>query len=65
MTEHPTLHERAGDDGAFRPWLDAFYHHVEHDNLRSPPFPGGVSEHTRQRDLLVWHPYQPSTNDAP
>jgi len=54
MTEHPTLHEWAGGDTAFRRWLDAFYDRVEEDELLSPLFPGGVSEEHRANVTRWW-----------
>ena len=54
MTDHPTLHQWAGGDGAFRRWLDAFYDRVEQDELLSHFFPGGVSEEHRANVTRWW-----------
>ena len=53
MTE-PTLVEWAGGPDAFRRLIDAFYDRVEHDDLLSPLFPGGVSEDHRAHVTLWW-----------
>ncbi len=39
---------------AFRRLIDAFYDRVEHDELISPLFPGGVSEEHRAHVTLWW-----------
>lgn len=54
MNEHPTLHEWAGGDPAFRRWLDAFDDRVERHDLLSPLFPGGVSEQHRVNVTRWW-----------
>jgi hemoglobin len=43
----PTLLGWAGGPTAVRRLIDAFYDRVEQDDLLSPMFPGGVSEHHR------------------
>jgi len=50
----PTLVEWAGGPDAFRRLIDAFYDRVEHDDLLSPLFPGGVSEDHRAHVTLWW-----------
>ena len=50
----PTLFEWAGGAAAFRRLLDAFYDRVEHDDLLSPLFPGGVSEAHRAHVTAWW-----------
>jgi hemoglobin len=54
MSDHPTLHEWAGGDAAFRRLIDAFYDRVERDDLISPLFPGGVSEEHRAHVTKWW-----------
>ena len=39
-----TLFEWAGGEDAIRRLIDAFYDRVEHDELLSPFFPGGVHD---------------------
>ena len=46
--------EWAGGPSAFRSLIDAFYDRVEHDDLLSPLFPGGVSEAHRAHVTLWW-----------
>jgi hemoglobin len=53
MAEYPTLFEWAGGRGAFDRLIDAFYDRVEHDDLLSPLFPGGVHEEHR-RNVATW-----------
>ena len=53
MANHPTLYEWAGGRGAFDLMINAFYDRVEHDDLLSPLFPGGVSEQHR-RNVATW-----------
>ncbi|WP_295657058.1 group II truncated hemoglobin [uncultured Nocardioides sp.] len=53
-SESPSLHEWAGGDAAFRRLIDAFYDRVEHDDLLSPLFPGGVSEEHRSHVTTWW-----------
>ena len=54
MSESPSLHDWAGGDAAFRRLIDAFYDRVEHDDLLSPLFPGGVSEEHRAHVTTWW-----------
>lgn len=49
-----TLYEWAGGSDAFRRLIDAFYDRVEHDDLLSPLFPGGVSEEHRSHVTTWW-----------
>lgn len=50
----PTLFDWAGSEPAFRRLIDCFYNRVEHDDLLSPYFPGGVSEEHRAHVTLWW-----------
>ena len=50
----PTLFEWAGGTAAIRGLIDAFYDRVEHDDLLSPFFPGGVSEEHRDHVAAWW-----------
>jgi hemoglobin len=50
----PTLYEWAGGAAAFRRLIDAFYDRVEHDDLLSPLFPGGVHEDHRAHVTTWW-----------
>ena len=50
----PTLFEWAGGTNAIRRLIDAFYDRVEHDDLLSPFFPGGVSEEHRDHVAAWW-----------
>jgi hemoglobin len=50
----PSLFEWAGGEPAIRRMIDAFYDRVEADDLLSPFFPGGVSEHHRARVTVWW-----------
>jgi len=50
----PTLYEWAGGDGAFVRLIDCFYDRVEHDELISPLFPGGVSREHRDHVAAWW-----------
>ena len=52
--ETPTLYEWAGGEEAFRRLIDAFYDRVEHDELISPFFPGGVHEEHRDHVTAWW-----------
>src|SRR5215475_15766101 len=52
-TTAPTLFDWAGGEAGLRRLMDAFYDHVEADDLLSPYFPGGVSEKHR-RNVTVW-----------
>jgi len=53
MAEDPTLFAWAGGREAFDRMIDAFYDRVEHDDLLSPLFPGGVHEEHR-RNVATW-----------
>src|ERR1700683_1920768 len=53
MAEEPTLLIWAGGREAFNRLIDAFYDRVEHDDLLSPLFPGGVHEEHR-RNVATW-----------
>jgi hemoglobin len=53
MTE-PTLFEWAGGQPAFDRLINAFYDRVEHDELLSPLFPGGVSQEHRTHVVAWW-----------
>ncbi len=50
----PTLVDWAGGEPAIRRMIDAFYDRVEADDLLSPFFPGGVSEHHRAHVTVWW-----------
>jgi hemoglobin len=50
----PTLYEWAGGREAVQRMIDAFYDHVEDDELISPLFPGGVSREHRDHVILWW-----------
>ncbi len=50
----PTLYEWAGGQAALRGLIDCFYDRVEHDELLSPFFPGGVSEEHRAHVADWW-----------
>jgi hemoglobin len=50
----PTLYEWAGGRAAFERLINAFYDRVEHDELISPLFPGGVSREHRNHVTLWW-----------
>ncbi len=50
----PTLFEWAGGSVAFRRLIDAFYDRVEHDDLLSALFPGGVSQEHRANVTTWW-----------
>jgi hemoglobin len=54
MAETPTLYEWAGGRDPLRRMIDAFYNRVEHDDLLSPLFPGGVSETHRDHVTTWW-----------
>ena len=53
MAEDPTLFAWAGGREVFDRMIDAFYDRVEHDELLSPLFPGGVHEEHR-RNVATW-----------
>lgn len=50
----PTLYEWAGGTGAIRRLIDCFYDRVEHDELLSPFFPGGVTIGHREHVADWW-----------
>ncbi|MDQ6840175.1 MAG: oxidoreductase, partial [Actinomycetota bacterium] len=50
----PTLYDWAGGDDAFVRLIDCFYDRVEHDDLISPLFPGGVSREHRDHVTAWW-----------
>jgi hemoglobin len=52
--EPPTLHEWAGGDAALERMINAFYDHVERDDLLSHYFPGGVSQDHRSHVTAWW-----------
>jgi hemoglobin len=56
VTEHevPTLFEWAGGTPAFERLINAFYDRVEHDDLISPLFPGGVTKEHRAHVTAWW-----------
>lgn len=49
-----TLYEWAGGDVAFERLINCFYDRVEHDQLISPLFPGGVSREHRDHVAAWW-----------
>ncbi len=53
-TVEVTLFEWAGGDGPVTAMIHAFYDRVEHDDLISPLFPGGVSSEHRDHVALWW-----------
>jgi hemoglobin len=53
MTD-PSLYEWAGGSEAFRALINSFYDRVEHDELLSPFFPGGVSDEHREHVAAWW-----------
>ena len=54
VQEFASLFEWAGGAAAFRRLIDAFYDRVEHDELLSPMFPGGVGEEHRANVTSWW-----------
>jgi len=50
----PTLYEWAGGGQAIERLINAFYDRVEHDDLISPFFPGGVSAEHRDHVVAWW-----------
>ena len=54
MSEEPTLYEWAGGRGAIERMIGCFYDRVEHDDLLSPLFPGGVSAAHRDHVTTWW-----------
>lgn len=53
MTD-PSLYEWAGGSEAFRALINSFYDRVEHDELLSPFFPGGVGDEHREHVAAWW-----------
>jgi hemoglobin len=49
-----TLYQWAGGEAAVRRFMDCFYDRVEHDDLVSHYFPGGVSEDHRAHVATWW-----------
>jgi truncated hemoglobin YjbI len=54
MSDTPTLYEWAGGREAIERMIDRFYDRVEHDDLLSPLFPGGVSTAHREHVTTWW-----------
>ena len=54
MDEVPTLYEWAGGGPAVARMINAFYDRVEHDDLLSVLFPGGVSADHREHVSVWW-----------
>lgn len=54
MSETPTLYEWARGRPAIESMINCFYDRVEHDELLSPFFPGGVSEKHRDHVTTWW-----------
>src|SRR2546422_7680989 len=54
MSDHPTLFDWAGGRPALERMINAFYDRVEHDELLSPLFPGGVHEEHRRHVTAWW-----------
>ncbi len=54
MDEVPTLYEWAGGGPAVARMINAFYDRVEHDDLLSVLFPGGVSTDHREHVSVWW-----------
>src|SRR3954449_517481 len=50
----PTLYEWAGGGQAIERLINAFYDRVEHDDLISPFFPGGVGAEHRDHVVAWW-----------
>jgi len=50
----PSLYAWAGGEEAFTRLIDAFYDRVEHDDLISPLFPGGVTREHREHVARWW-----------
>lgn len=50
----PSLYEWAGQKGALSALINAFYDRVEHDELLSAFFPGGVSAEHRDHVIAWW-----------
>jgi hemoglobin len=53
-SQPPTLYTWAGGDDAIARLIDCFYDRVEHDELISPLFPGGVSREHRDHVAAWW-----------
>lgn len=53
-SDTPTLFEWAGGREAFERLINAFYDHVESDELLSPLFPGGVCAEHRDHVTAWW-----------
>jgi hemoglobin len=53
MGEVPALYEWAGGRVAIERMIGCFYDRVEHDDLLSPLFPGGVSAAHREH-VTTW-----------
>jgi len=54
MSKVPTLYEWPGGRAAIEAMIGCFYDRVEHDNLLSPFFPGGVSAAHREHVTTWW-----------
>ena len=54
MSETPTLFEWAGGRDAIARMIGCFYDRVEHDDLISPMFPGGVTAAHREHVTTWW-----------
>jgi len=54
VSETPSLYAWAGGDAAFERLINAFYDRVDHDDLLSPLFPGGVSSEHRAHVTAWW-----------
>jgi hemoglobin len=54
VSDTPSLYDWAGGDAAFQRLINAFYDRVEHDELISPLFPGGVSIEHREHVTAWW-----------
>jgi hemoglobin len=52
--DEPTLIDWAGGPDRIAAMIDAFYDRVEHDELLSPLFPGGVSSAHREHVTAWW-----------
>ena len=53
MGDVPTLYEWAGGQDAIARMINCFYDRVDHDDLLSPLFPGGVSTAHREH-VTTW-----------
>jgi hemoglobin len=54
VSEPPTLYEWVKGRPAIAQLIDCFYDRVEHDDLLSPLFPGGVSDAHREHVTTWW-----------